>query len=308
MISLSDKLRDLTPLSLRRKIGPWLGYLTYFYRTRLRGSTWEPHVLSPLDTLKEIENKQLSILRFGDGELSLISGIDLGFQKYDPKLAKRLTQIISNKHSKLLIGIPGIFGYLEQFASTGFWFEIHHLFRYSKLWKELTHPNRTYGDTFITRPYLSYKDKSEAGKIYQQIKKLWDQKKVILIEGEKSRIGVGNNLFSNTLSVHRILCPSENAFSKADDIIEKVNQLSKDNLILISLGPAAKVIGYELFLKGYRVLDIGHLDMEYEMFLRKSDHLIPVKYKYFNEINARNPEDCDDKSYQSEIIATVTTQ
>lgn len=305
MDSLTDKLRKLTPLYLRQKIGPWLGYLVYFYRTRLRGHTWEPRVLSPLDTLDEIETKELSILRFGDGELSLISGIDLGFQEYDPVLAKKMRAVISSEHPKLLIGIPGIFGRLEHFANTGFWFEIHHLFRYSKLWRQLTRPNRVYGDAFITRPYLSYKDKSDAEKTYQQIKKLWDNRQVVLIEGEKSRLGVGNDLFSSTRSLQRILGPAENAFSKADAIIKKASELPQDRLILLSLGPAAKVIGYELFLKGYRVIDIGHLDMEYEMFLRQSDQLIPIKYKYFNEINARNPEDCNDETYHSEIIATI---
>lgn len=305
MDGLTDKLRKLTPLYLRQKIGPWLGYLVYFYRTRLRGRTWEPRVLSPLDTLDEIETKELSILRFGDGELSLISGIDLGFQEYDPVLAKKMHSVISSEHPKLLIGIPGIFGRLEHFANTGFWFEIHHLFRYSKLWRQLTRPNRVYGDAFITRPYLSYKDKSDAEKTYQQIKKLWDNRQVVLIEGEKSRLGVGNDLFSGTRSLQRILGPAENAFSKADAIIKKASELPQDRLILLSLGPAAKVIGYELFLKGYRVIDIGHLDMEYEMFLRQSDQLIPIKYKYFNEINARNPEDCNDETYHSEIIATI---
>jgi glycosyltransferase family protein len=305
MSELLDKLRNITPLYLRQKIGPWLGYLVYFYRTRLRGRTWEPNVLSPIETLEKIEAEQLSILRFGDGELSLISGSDLGFQKYDSVLARKLTVIITDKHPDLLIGIPGMFGRLEGFEKTGFWFAIHHLFRYSKVWRELTRPDRTYGDTFITRPYLSYKDKSNADKTYQQIKKLWDQKEVVLIEGEKSRLGVGNDLFSNTRSLQRILGPAENAFSKADAIIKKASELPKDRLILLSLGPAAKVIGYELFLSGYRVIDIGHLDMEYEMFLRRSDHLIPVKYKYFNEINARDPEDCDDETYHSEIIATI---
>lgn len=306
MNNLSDKLRKLTPLYLRQKIGPWLGYFVYLYRTRLRGRTWEPNVLSPFETLQKIESEQLSILRFGDGELSLMSGIDLGFQKYDPILAKKMREVISSEHPKLLIGIPGIFGRLEHFASIGFWFEIHHLFRYSKLWRELTRPSRIYGDAFITRPYLSYKDKSNVDKTYQQVRKLWDQKKVVLIEGEKSRLGVGNDLFSNALSLQRILGPSENAFSKADAIIKKVSELPPDRLILLSLGPAAKVIGYELFLQGYRVLDIGHIDMEYEMFLRQSNQLIPVKYKYFNEIDARDPENCDDEIYLSEIIATIS--
>ena len=65
------------------------------------------------------------------------------------------------------------------------------------------------------------------------------------------------------------------------------------------------MIGYELFNRGYRVIDIGHLDMEYEMFLRKSEHLVSVPFKYFNEINFRNPEECTDLNYQNQIIVKI---
>jgi glycosyltransferase family protein len=304
MISkMIDGLRKITPLPLRKKIGPSIGYVVYFWRTRLRGKTWEPQILSTEETLKKIHEESLSVIRFGDGELSLIAGSDLAFQKYDPNLANKLRVILSTKHFDLLLCLPNIFGRLENFAKIGYWFEIHHLFRYANLWKDLVLPNYVYGDAFITRPYLSYKDKSKAGEVYQQIKKLWQNQDVVLVEGEKSRLGVGNDLFNDVHSLQRILGPAENAYAKSDVIIEEVSKLSKNHLILISLGPAAKVIAYELFLKGYRVFDIGHVDMEYEMFLRGSDKIVPVPYKYFNEINEREPETYTDSNYQSQIIA-----
>lgn len=306
MNRLSDRLRSLIPLPLRRLVGPYIGYVAYFVRTRFKGPTWVPIVLSPEDTLNKIRAEEMSLIRFGDGELSLLSGLNLGFQKYDRELAEKMRSVITSDHPKLLIGIPGIFGRLEHFAPLSFWFEIHHLFRYGKLWRELVRPNRVYGDAFITRPYLSYKDRNGAAAIYRSIKTLWAERDIILIEGEKSRLGVNNDLFAEVKSLRRVLGPAENAFAQASDIISSVSTLPKDNLVLLSLGPAAKVIGYELFQRGYRVLDIGHLDMEYEMFLRQSDHLVAVPYKYFNEIAARNPEDCVDPKYQSEIIAKFT--
>lgn len=300
-----NRLRQLTPLLLRQKIGPYIGYLHYWLRTRVKGRTWEPNVLSPTETLKLISENNLSLIRFGDGELSLIEGTDLAFQKHDPDLAQKLKEVLTSDKKGLLIGVPGIFGRLEHFSKLGFWFEIHHLFRYHHLWKQLTKPEKIYGDAFITRPYLSYRDKTGAEGIYQQIKALWQGKDVLLIEGEKSRLGVGNDLFQNANSVKRILGPAENAFTKSDDLINTASKYSKDHLVILSLGPAAKVIGYELFTQGYQVIDIGHLDMEYEMFLRGSDKLVPVRYKYFNEIDERQPENCNDLSYRSEIVATI---
>ena len=301
-----DLVRSYTPLPLRKKIGPIIGYVTFFLRVHVRGKSWEPKVLSALETLKKIKDGHLSAIRFGDGEISLIEGGDLQFQKYETELGKRLSNILTTNMPKLLICIPPIFGNLRKLTKIGYWFEIHHLFRYSHVWQRLTSPNRTYGDAFFARAYLTYKDKSGAGKVYTEIKLLWENEDVVIIEGSKSRLGVGNDLFKSARSLGRILCPPENAYAKVDAIIKEASQLPQETLILLSLGPAAKVIGYELFKRGYRIIDVGHLDMEYEMYLRNSVTQIAVPYKYFNEIGARNPEDCTDPAYLSEIIAEIT--
>lgn len=300
-----DFLRKLTPLSFRRRIGPYIGYLAYWWRTRITGRTWEPTVLTSEETLELLRKDNLSIIRFGDGELSLITGLDLGFQKYEPALASKLREILASDDPRLVVAIPRIFGRIEHLSSVSFWFEIHHLFRYGKLWRSLLDSKRTYGDAFITRPYLNYRNKAGAAEIYRLVKLLWDDVDVVLLEGEKSRLGVGNDLFSNTRTLRRILCPAENAFAKSAEIIEQTTSLPKDTLVLISLGPAAKTIGFELMKLNYRVLDIGHLDMEYEMFLRQSEKLVPVAHKYFNEIDYRQPEDCTDPEYQRQIIAKI---
>ena len=41
-------------------------------------------------------------------------------------------------------------------------------------------------------------------------------------------------------------------------------------MFLVSLGVAAKFLVEKLFLEGYRALDIGNLDMEYEWYLHQA--------------------------------------
>jgi hypothetical protein len=41
------------------------------------------------------------------------------------------------------------------------------------------------------------------------------------------------------------------------------------------------------------------------MFLKNTEKITKVPYKYFNEINERNPEDCNDPLYKSQIIAEI---
>ena len=297
--------RMSTPLWLRKIVGPYLAYLTYFTKVNFLKNRTRPKVLSLDETINLIKNKDLSIIRFGDGEMSAIANHDLLFQKKDTDLANKLRVILQAKESGLLICVPGIFEKLNHFTGKSFWFTLHHLFKYGHMWNDLLNKNQVYGDAFITRPYLTYHNRSHCKEIFEKMIDLWKGQDVVLIEGSKSRLGVGNDLFKNVKTLGRILCPPENAYSKYTLIKDVALKIPHDRLILLSLGPTAKVLAYELFLLGYRVLDIGHLDMEYEMFLKGHTELVNVKYKYFNEINERNPEECTDKEYTDQILADI---
>ena len=79
------------------------------------------------------------------------------------------------------------------------------------------------------------KDKKECKTRIEQIKKIWNKKDIIIIEGEKTRLGVGNDLFDNSKTLQRILAPSTNAFDKYDKIVEAVKKQKKESIFLISL-------------------------------------------------------------------------
>ena len=66
------------------------------------------------------------------------------------------------------------------------------------------------------------------------LKKIWNSKNILIIEGEKSRLGMGNDLFDNAKSIKRIICPSINAFHVYDKIIKKVINLNEKRLIITS--------------------------------------------------------------------------
>ncbi len=300
-------IRAHTPLYLRIKIGPLFAYITYVYRVYFSNNSLNFKVLSSEKTIDLIKDNSLSVIRFGDGELSFIENIDLAFQKKNAELATKLKEIITSNHSGLLICVPGIFGKLNHFAKHSYWFSLHHLFKHGETWEKLLSKEYTYGDAFITRPYLTYSEayRAKSGIIFDKLFSIWKDKEVVLIEGDKSRLGVGNNMFDQVQSIGRILCPAENAYDRYDEIKKEALKIDKNKLVLLSLGPTAKVLAYDLFLLGYRVIDIGHIDMEYEMFLRKASKLEKVSYKYFNEINERNPDECDDPKYQSQIIAQI---
>lgn len=108
-------------------------------------------------------------------------------------------------------------------------------------------------------------------------------------------------------SIQRIICPAENAFEKYDEIMKEALKVPKDKLILLALGPTATVLAYDLYKAGYRVIDIGHIDIEYEWFLRKATEKIRIESKYVTEVKdgRTNISGIKDEKYEKEIIAKV---
>ena len=168
--------------------------------------------------------------------------------------------------------------------------------------------NKEYYSATITRYYIDVKNKKKVGKYVKKIKQIWNKRDIVIVEGEKSRLGIGNNLFDNANSIHRVICPATNAFNRYHDIINSINnKVDKNKLILIALGPTATVLSYDLYNLGYQSLDVGHIDIEYEWFLRKAKTKIPIKNKFVNEKrNCQSPfTNISDINYYNQIIATI---
>ena len=138
------------------------------------------------------------------------------------------------------------------------------------------------------------------------LKKVWRNRNVVIIEGEKTRMAVGNDLLEDANSVRRIVCPAENAFEYYDEILKCAISFSKDSLFLIALGPTATVLAYDLCIAGYQALDIGHVDLEYEWMKAGVQHQILISNKYVNELNGgKNVAECEDKLYLSQIACKI---
>lgn len=267
------------------------------------------NIATPIETVEEIVNGKKSISRFGDGEFDMIYGIGMNYQKYDSKLAKRLEEIVLSENENILIGLPNVVNldYCKEYTgfATEFWPNWINKYKF-KLVRLLKH-NRKYYSTQITRFYLDYKDKSHTAEYVKELKKIWDGRDVVIIEGMQSRLGVGNDLFDNMKSIQRIICPSENAFDIYDRILNEALKIDKNKLVMLALGPTATVLSYDLAKAGYQAVDIGHVDIEYEWFLRKATTKIKIEHKYVTEVKEgrTNIADVNDEKYNSEIIARI---
>ena len=283
---------------MKRFILSRYAYVYYIFFIKNRGI----NVCSIEKTLDDLIKNKASIIRFGDGEMDLINGKNLKFQKSDEALAKKLDFLLSLKsNDKLFIAIPEIFNGINQYTNDEKEFWAISLLKTYKNWSK--HCNGDYYNAFISRPYLRYKDKSNCSNIFKKIQKIYNNKDVILVEGEHSRLGVGNDLFSNVKSLKRILCPTKNAYEMYDDILREVTKQSKNKLILVSLGPTSKPLVYDLCLNGYQAIDLGHIDLEYEWFLGGETKKVKIKNKYVNEVdNGDVVENFEDSNYNDQIL------
>lgn len=266
-------------------------------------------IKTPEETIQKIISDNCSITRFGDGEFDMICGVGMKYQKYDKKLGKRLKEVLMSNEKGLLVGINNVIDlqYSENYNdfANNFWKKWLYDNKFKLL--KLLSKDKQYYSSNITRFYIDYKDKSKVGDYVKKLRKIWEKKDVLIVEGEYSRLGVGNDLFDNMNSTQRIICPSENAFEIYDEILSEIKKYGKNKTILLALGPTATVLAYDLYKSGYRAIDIGHIDIEYEWFLRKATEKIKIETKYVTEVKGgeNDIKDVNDKNYENQIISKL---
>lgn len=262
-----------------------------------------PRVASIDTTIEKIINEKCSVSRFGDGELKLVAGKSISFQKHSSLLETRLKEVLVSNNEGHIVCIPDIFSDNSQYTESYAEYWKSHLKRFRFKWYKNLNMKQEYFNSFISRFYLCYQDRQKSERFFKKIKKIWNERDVVIIEGEFSRLGVGNDLFENTKSVKRILAPKKDAFSSYNEIVKFVTNMDKDILILIALGPTATVLSLDLHNEGFQAVDIGHIDVEYEWYLKGAKEKLAIKNKFVNEVNAgKFEEEFIESEYYDQII------
>ena len=269
----------------------------------------KPDVKNTDLTINYIVEHRCSVSRFGDGEFKLLLGESLVFQKHDQTLADKFKSILAQDEDlNYIVCIPGTLvnsdelklapkEYWQQYFS-GNYFYLKSYFTFKK----------SYYDSLMSRLYMDQADKSLSYLRFEKIKKVWDKQDVIFIEGDQSRLGVGNDLFDNAQSVQRVICPSLHAFSKYDEVIDYVRMnVSKDFLILLALGPTATAMAWDLCKVGYWAIDIGHIDIEYEWMNMGATDKVAIKNKFVGDIFTFDEDQNGDlEAYKKSIIKIIS--
>ena len=269
-----------------------------------------PRFRSDEETIRLITEEGRSLGRFGDGEFAIAFDIPRQkFQRTDPRLRDRIRQVLTQTDNPaLLIGIANHYGGLERFNAQAAWGIRRYLTDETRRQHmSLLSPDRVYSDAYITRVYVLYRDvfTDAPRKRFEALKKIWEGKRIIIVEGAQTRLGVGNDLFGGAARIRRILAPATDSFDRYEDILVRCEECREmADLFLLAIGPSSGVLAYDLSRQGIQAVDVGHIDMEYEWFLAGKGVRVEVPNKYNNEVaegdkvyNADLPEE-----YYEEII------
>ena len=262
-------------------------------------------IKSPLETLDYIKHNRLSVSRYGDGEFMVMSNLSMGFQKANQELADRLKTVLSANSEKHISCLP-----YPMFHPNNLKPEIARYWRktvsnYSSLLKDIC-KKPVYYDACFSRFYIDYIDSSLSSSIVKKLKSLWDKKDIIIVEGNSTKFGVGNDLLNNANSVHRIICPPTNAYDKYEIILNSIREHApKGSLILCALGMTATILAYDLSNEGYQAIDIGHADLEYMWYKMRAKERILIPGKAVNELGITEVLQIVDPNYEKQIITTI---
>lgn len=217
-------------------------------------------------SVRRLQTEVKSVIRWGDGESLILQGGDVYFQPYSLQLRTRLLGIIKDykEHCGYYLAIP-----TQYLASSSIGlrntkrgksndFDIWRVSRFVH-WRYF--PKKIeYLDAFIF--------KGSTNDQLREIRKVLSTfSSFVIVSSEPENVDA---FFRENLpSAHysKIIIPAKDAFATYENIWEKVltqlNELSgvneQDILLLISAGPCAKVLAYDLIKRGYTAFDVGKL-------------------------------------------------
>lgn len=268
-------------------------------------SPWlpSPSVLTARETLRRVLEEQMSLARFGDGELrQVLLGLNQSIQVPDKDLDLRLTSVLKSRQEKLLVCLPGLLERPDEAIPSAQRTWKAHRVLINPMLRRVLGEKRVFGETQVTRPYIVYQDAQKAHEIFELWKEIFAGRQLLVIEGHLTRLGVDSDLFDRATCVRRILCPATNAFGAYDKILKAALKAPPDSLFVLALGKTATVLAADLAAQGRQALDVGNLDIEYYWFRNRCTTKVPVPGKYTYEAKGGTQVSrCDDTAYVRSI-------
>ncbi len=231
--------------------------LIYRYLTNL-GFLKKVTVIDDNATIRKIINKNLSVSRFGDGELVYMHGYTHAWQKTEKTLMEDLQKILSESNNSLLVCIPD-FLIDNRIKRTSI--NIHGWKSPKLALKTSIKKNLCYGSAFVFRPLNRKLSATQTQKQINKFISYMNSRNVIYVGTKKT--------FKNFIKPKAVIdnIPEINAYSFIKvmfDLIITTAKKYENPLILVSCGITATVLCSELSKEGIQAIDIGSFFEQYK--------------------------------------------
>jgi len=202
----------------------------------VRTALW-PEVLNE-DVTLSLALSGTSITRFGDGEIMLMAGESIGYNRFDPGLAEHLRHIAAG-NTEALVCIPRIYA-----SHRKAWVGKYE--RYGSFF-----PCDTYGSYFIDRPDSApWTDNDD---FRARVRQLWKGKDVTLVHGSETSLTPA--MLHDARSVRCVHAPPKDAWPQVYRVFEEIGRPSGP--VILCLGPTATVLAAWLADIGVQAFDLG---------------------------------------------------
>lgn len=226
------------------------------------------NVLDSRDTLALLSNNPKSFCRFGDGEVELMKGNDIQFQKYDARLADILLEILKNNDDNLYVGLThGYFTPISRKSSDFVrrWSRLY-ISGYRDFFVNHCNLERTYIDAAFNQ-VLNSESRERLDSYYNEIKKMFSGRDLVIFVGEGVLDKLKYDVFELANSKEFVYGPSKNSFEQFDFLLKKALTYPKDKTLIFILGPCSKALCYYLSKEGRMAWDLGHLAKAYDFHM-----------------------------------------
>ena len=228
-------------------------------------------VLDCWDTLNLMNTMPKNFCRFGDGEIMIIEGKSIPFQKYDRRLAEILKKILIDNRNDMYVGVNyNYFNSTNNLNDYNRRFYIKNIKILRESFLQYCNRDRTYISASFNQVYMSYKD-FEFQKYYLNFKRLFKDKEIVIFAGDGVFKHIDYDIFEMAKSKSIYFEKSKDSFDDFDLILEKCMLEPSNKMLLFILGPCSKALVYELTKRGRIAWDIGHLAKDYDWYMKQKD-------------------------------------
>lgn len=231
----------------------------------------KPYIYNFDETINTLLNTNKSLIRFGDGEVLLMNNQSIGFQKTETVLSNRLKEIIQSDEPNIMIAINYHYYYADLLNFLDYPKFVYRTYMNKvreRLEKYLV-PNKQYYSAGFTSCYQIFKE-YDFLKSFNKLRSIWNDINITIICGDKTFQNIEYNIFDNAKTINYIYAPFNNAYEKYDLILDQAKLTDKKQLIVVMLGPTAKLLCFDLTRMGYRTLDLGHIAKDYNEFMKSN--------------------------------------